>query len=372
MNHWPSGHVAFSPDRKRLAFAGEKGLGIKQIGSNRISRVLRSEHGRSRACAYSPDGKTVATLHRGEKLVVWDLERGKGRTVEGVNAWVMAFFPDGTLVVAGNEGPLSMVDPLTGASAVLVADPGDTRFVAVSPDGRLVASVAQGDPSIHVWEVASGTRALQLQAQSGRVSYVGFSQDGRRIASSHSNTTILIWDLAPISGRKVVEELWKDLAVTDAAAARRAVTGLARAPGQAIGLIRGLISKQVSDETPEIVRKLVDGLDDDDVLAREEASEKLKGLGPECEPFLRRVLAGTSSAEVRVRLQELIGRLDLPAGLKSGNFLRRFRSIEVLEHIGTPEARAALESLPANSPYRRERRLAKASLQRLQTQRVGE
>jgi hypothetical protein len=76
-------------------------------------------------------------------------------------------------------------------------------------------------------------------------------------------------------------------------------------------------------------------------------------------------LQDTPPAELRLRVEALLNRLD--AATPSAERLRSLRALEVLEHLGTPEARAALETLTKGAPgawLTEEARLACARLAR--------
>jgi hypothetical protein len=88
----------------------------------------------------------------------------------------------------------------------------------------------------------------------------------------------------------------------------------------------------------------------------------LEALKDEARPALRRALADNPSAEVRKRLEELLSR---PALLPPGEALRRVRAVEVLERLGTPEARRLLGALAGGEPEARLTREAQAALRRL-------
>src|SRR5204863_9593567 len=85
-------------------------------------------------------------------------------------------------------------------------------------------------------------------------------------------------------------------------------------------------------------------LDSDQFTVREKAKQELEKLGEAAEPALRRVLEAQPSAEVRRQVMQLLDRLGGP------DRLRRSRTLEVLEWIGTAEARKVLEALADGAP----------------------
>jgi hypothetical protein len=96
--------------------------------------------------------------------------------------------------------------------------------------------------------------------------------------------------------------------------------------------------------------------------ARARAEKELRQLGAAAEGSLRKALAGAPALEVRRRIE---GLLEKQGG--SGN-VRALRAVEVLEHVGTAEARTALEAVAgADSDARlaAEARAAAARLARL-------
>jgi hypothetical protein len=86
----------------------------------------------------------------------------------------------------------------------------------------------------------------------------------------------------------------------------------------------------------------------------------LKMLGSAAEPTLRQVLKGRPTPEVLRRVEQLLERLKAPS-----ESLRPFRAVEVLEHIGSTEARQVLEALSQGAAEARLTQEAKASLERL-------
>jgi hypothetical protein len=94
------------------------------------------------------------------------------------------------------------------------------------------------------------------------------------------------------------------------------------------------------------VARLIAGLDADTFAAREQAAAALAKLGEAAAGGLRRALAGRPTPEVRRRLERLLAEL----GPRPPQRLRAVRALEVLEHVGTAEARQALGELAAGAP----------------------
>jgi WD40 repeat protein/tRNA A-37 threonylcarbamoyl transferase component Bud32 len=64
--------------------------------------------------------------------------------------------------------------------------------VAFSPDGKRLASAE--DKDVHLRDAASGRDLLVLRGHTSRVTGVAFSADGRRVAASGDDSTVIVWD----------------------------------------------------------------------------------------------------------------------------------------------------------------------------------
>src|SRR5262249_29944649 len=96
---------------------------------------------------------------------------------------------------------------------------------------------------------------------------------------------------------------------------------------------------------------------------REKATKELEALDELVGPFLRKALQGEPAPELRRRAKELLDRIE--AGGFSSEGLRAWRALEVLERIGTPEARRVLQALAKGTPEARLTQGAKEALERL-------
>jgi hypothetical protein len=242
--------------------------------------------------------------------------------------------------------------------------------LAFAPDGRALAAGTQSN-EVCLWEMATGRERCRLQGHQGWISGLAFAPDGNRLASASSDTTVLVWDLrgGPPAARPLSEETLKalqaDLADPDAAKAYRAMQALASAPGQGVPLLKRLLPPVPRVEEDRLTRLLAD-LDSENFETREKAAAELEKAGEAAELALRQALRKNPPVEARRRLERLLDGLDARA--TSGDRLRALRAIEVLERVGTPEARAVLRRVADGAPQARLTEAARAAVQRLERQ----
>ena len=286
--------------------------------------------------AVAPDGRTVAIWGRSRSLFLWD---------------------------AGARGPVrraaSEDDYITAAT--------------FSADGQLVA-VGNLAGEVCVRSAASGKERCRFTGHTGAILSLAFAPDDRRLASSSADRTALIWGIgdkikvAPVPAAPAdkltnteLGERWDELMGTDAVKARAAVIALAQAPSQAVPLL-GERLRPVSLD-PKHIPELVADLDSNRFAVRQKAAADLEKLREVAEPALREALAKKPSLELQRRIEQLLDKLTGPR--LSGEGLRSWRAIEVLEAIGTPEARKVLEKLADGTPGFPQTDEARASLERL-------
>ena len=112
---------------------------------------------------------------------------------------------------------------------------------------------------------------------------------------------------------------------------------------------------------PAVVAKLTAGLDAPAFADREAAAKELRTLGELAVPDLTRVLETTDSAEVRQRIEGLLAAVGKP----TAETARHVRAVEVLEWVGTADAKALLKALAAGADGSRQTQEARAALSRM-------
>jgi hypothetical protein len=145
---------------------------------------------------------------------------------------------------------------------------------------------------------------------------------------------------------RALEQLWEDLLSADAKKGCEAVWTLAAAPQKALPLLRDRLKPAAGVEAQHF-QKLLAALNSGRFAERDAASAALEKLGPLVAPILQDLLASEkSSPETRKRVQAVLANMK-PWIPRTGEALRHGRAVQILETIGTPEARALLERLAA-------------------------
>jgi hypothetical protein len=139
-----------------------------------------------------------------------------------------------------------------------------------------------------------------------------------------------------------LDRLWTQLA-GEGTPACDAVEALAGAPTQAVAFLRPRVR---AGEPPADVKKiaaLITKLDDDEFSDREMASAELQKLGQEALPQLQRTVEESKSAEVRLRAQSLLEKLNTVSLTPDQKRLQAV--LYVFELIASDEARKVLDEV---------------------------
>jgi hypothetical protein len=241
--------------------------------------------------------------------------------------------------------------------------------LAIAPDVKLLALSGPYNTSVHLWDVVTGKELAVFKGHTMPVTAVAFAPNGKTLASASYDTTALIWDVTRIARPALpakalpaadVEKRWQALADSDAAKAFAAMGDLVAAPKDAVAWIKDRVKPAALDmkRTEELMKQLDDGQYNE----RVKATAELLNIGELLLPVFDKALTAKPSLEAKLRLEEL--RSKLTSTVLQGERLRAFRAVEVLELIGTPQARQVLQALADGAPAALLTTSAQAALKR--------
>jgi RNA polymerase sigma factor (sigma-70 family) len=356
------------------------------------------------------------SIHHTDKLGVWDLQTGKQLSITAVERdhgdfnidrrWMIregkvfdsstgkelvalevsgtraippiAFSADGSLIIGGMAKETEKNgQKWYSFSGIRVWETASGKPVAGFPITSLISQVGflpnhrfafmRNDEGITFWDLLTGKKIHQQSMLDTYASCVAFSPDGKRMATGHSDSTILIWDIPlPVSSSekvdaKTLETLWGELEKKEAKNAWQRFWMLADSGEVVLPLLRKRL-KPVEIMTKKEIQPLIEALDDSAFASREQAMKQLTELGGRVEVALREALQEKLSIEQEKRIHQILSAITDPASPLSSSMLAEIRAIQLLEQIGTPEAKKFLEELAKGAPSAPVTREAKAAL----------
>jgi RNA polymerase sigma factor (sigma-70 family) len=399
--------LTLMPGGKTIAVWGDNDpatMHVMDTGTGKLIRTLRVSSQQPqvrptlRTLCPSPSpssgGKTLygaSGTHLG--VLRWDLTTGQELTPLGIHDGGLsglALSVDERLVAATTlAGSLYIWEAATGQARLVVKDGGFSTAVAFSPDSRFLALVNTGNnfhsvngkktrpgmdirEEVRIVRVSDGKVIHRFRGHIGGATSVQFAPDGHALASGGQDTTVLVWQLTAVTAAEPqppplapdeLAALWKALE-GKADAAHAVINKLVAAPGQAVKLIEDHL-KPVPQPDLDRVAALVKDLDSERFKTRSAAADELKKMGPSIEKPLRKFIADNPPEETRRRLDRLLADIGAGEGPTSER-IRTLRALEVLERIGSRDARALLRRLGDGADGAWLTEIAKESLRRLE------
>lgn len=280
---------------------------------------------------------------------------------------LLRFSPDDQWLAVGAPGGnlrLIRVANPRGDHA-LAPDGFDLNEIEFSPDGRLLACaclVAQETNELErivLYEMASKKIRREFAGHATMVHRLSLSHDNKYLATGAGDTTALVWKagLAAYAEPRAAKEAqaedladwFEHLANEDAKAAFDHMIHFVRTPRQATRFLAEKIAPARAPDTGgKPIAQWIRELGSTNFALRNRANATLQKLGTAVEPDLRESVARAPDVETKRRIEELLDRI--ASQQLTTEELRDSRAVEVLEAIGTAEARTVLTRWSGGHP----------------------
>jgi len=196
--------LAFSPDGSQLVSGGQDNvLRVWDLAAGKERAVLRGHASHVRDCVFSPDGRLLLSAGRDQQIKLWQpnvygesFVLGAGEKTKPADAVLAARYSrDGKLIVTANrDRTATLWDAQRQTSLQRFAEGHEflaSSSVFFAAGARLATS--GGDGTVRIWDVATGTEILELDG-TGRTATLAVSPDGKWIATGSASNDVIIWN----------------------------------------------------------------------------------------------------------------------------------------------------------------------------------
>jgi WD40 repeat protein len=162
-----------------------------------LIRTLRTHTEAVSDCAYSPDGRYLATASADQTVRLWNVQTGDVRfTMRSSNQpqYLCSFSRDGKWLVAAGRQQLHLWNVERGVRVRQIGQTNGTiDAIALHPDNRRLLS-ADDSGAIQVWDVTTGNRLHRFETRPERAaSAIAFNASGSLFCSVHKDGDLNIW-----------------------------------------------------------------------------------------------------------------------------------------------------------------------------------
>jgi WD40 repeat protein len=190
--------AAWSPDGRHLASGGwDDTIRIWDAATGKQLHAFPAPWG-VLVLRWSPDGKRLASANYDRTVRLWDPTTGKELWKLSARKGTMhslCWHPDSRRLAVAEFSRVLIVDAETSKEqSSLEGHEQAVLALGYSPDGRLLATASE-DHTIRLWDPVTRQSRRALQGHSDAVTALAWSPDGRTLASASADQTVRLWDV---------------------------------------------------------------------------------------------------------------------------------------------------------------------------------
>jgi WD40 repeat protein len=193
--------LALSPDGKRLAAAGkDRGVRLWDLDGGQMPQTLAGHSVEPTTLRFSDQGNLLASAGQNE-LLVWELETQRSQLKLKASG-PMAFTPDGRAIAVVERGETSSVAlwHIATERRWLTVPAANVSALAFAPDGRTLAT-ADRVQGIRLWDPVIAVERAALPGPRGEVSQLVFRPDGTALLGLGDDGRVRVWEAGPPAER---------------------------------------------------------------------------------------------------------------------------------------------------------------------------
>lgn len=200
--------LAISPDGEALASgSGDGTIRFWDVETGKLLDTI-SDVGWVTAVGFSDRGNKLLSSAYGRSLQVWDVWRGRSLyTLNGIGP--IAFARNGNLAATGGgRSAIRLWNVPAGILLRNIAIPTSKEgatAIALTEDGETLVHTISESNRIFVWNLETGEIRHTLNGHEGEIDAIVTSPDGKLLASSSADGTIILWELGAGKMLKTIE-----------------------------------------------------------------------------------------------------------------------------------------------------------------------